>query len=381
MLYRRGETWWYKFRFAGRLFRESAKTKSKTLARQAERKRHQAVEEAVHGIRKRTAPVTLSVAADEWLKLKKPTWAPKSYDVEERNLKNHLKSAFGSLLLIDITAADIADYQRARLKEGASPKTINLEIGTLRAILKRNRFWQNIQPDVKMMTVHETVGKALTTDEEEKLLEACRTRRSRCLLPIVTLALHTGMRRGEIQSLRWEQLDFLNRSLTVGASKTEVGRGRVIPLNDRAVGTLQVWATNFVRRQPEHFVFPSEHYGFAGNDRRPHAKTIDPAKATRELKTGWASAKAAAGVQSRFHDLRHTACTRMLERGTPLSVVAAIMGWSAGTTAKMAKRYAHFGSDVQRAAVETLDRPRMPSVGSKNDQDRGATLANERLKS
>jgi hypothetical protein len=55
MLYRRGDVWWYKFRFAGRVFRESAKTASKTLARQAERKRHQQLEEAVHGIRKRTA--------------------------------------------------------------------------------------------------------------------------------------------------------------------------------------------------------------------------------------------------------------------------------------------------------------------------------------
>jgi hypothetical protein len=54
MLYRRGGTWWYKFRFAGRLFRESAKTKSKTLAHQAERQRHQGLEQAVHGIKKRS---------------------------------------------------------------------------------------------------------------------------------------------------------------------------------------------------------------------------------------------------------------------------------------------------------------------------------------
>jgi hypothetical protein len=84
MLYRRGGVWWYKFRFAGKLFRESAKTSSKALARQAERKRHQDLEQAVHGIRKRTAPVTFSVAADDWMKLKKPTWAEKSYEVEVR---------------------------------------------------------------------------------------------------------------------------------------------------------------------------------------------------------------------------------------------------------------------------------------------------------
>ena len=175
------------------------------------------------------------------------------------------------------------------------------------------------------MQVRETAGKALTADEEKRLLAACGTRRSRATLPVVTLALHTGMRRGEIQSMTWRQVDFLNRTLTAGDSKTAAGTGRVIPLNDRALVTLQIWATNFGGRQPEHFVFPSEHYGFAGNDRKPHAKTIDPTIATKEVKTGWESAKAAAKVQCRFHDLRHTACTRLLERGIPLPVVASIL--------------------------------------------------------
>ena len=356
MLYRRGDMWWYKFRFAGRLFRESAKSASKALARQAERKRHQQLEEAVHGIRKRTAPVTFSVAADDWMKLKKPTWAAKSYEVEERNLR-HLKPAFGSLLLIDVSAEDIADYQKSRLKACAAPKTINLEVGTLRAILRRHRMWANMQPDVKMMSVRETAGKALTDEEERRLLDSCQKRRSRALLPIVTLALHTGMRSGEIQSLHWCQLDFLSRTLTVGATKTAAGSGRVIPLNERALMTLQAWATNFPERKPEHFVFPWEHYGLAGNKGKTHAKTMDPNIGVGDVKTAWKSAKEQAGVECRFHDLRHTACTRLLERGASLSVVASIMGWSASTTANMAKRYGHIGSDAQRTALDALVQP------------------------
>ena len=162
------------------------------------------------------------------------------------------------------------------------------------------------------------------------------------------------MRRGEIQSLRWSQIDFLNRMLTVGTTKTKAGTGRVIPLNERALMTLQAWATNFPKRDPGHFVFPWEHYGLAGNERKSHAKTMDPSIPVRDIKRAWEAAKAEAGVESRFHDLRHTACTRMLETGASLSVVASIMGWSARTTANMAKRYGHIGNGAQRAALDAL---------------------------
>lgn len=180
------------------------------------------------------------------------------------------------------------------------------------------------------------------------------------------------MRRGEIQSLKWRQIDFLGRTVTVGASKTESGQGRVIPLNDRALTTLQVWATNFGARQHEHYVFPSEHYGLAGDNCTPHVKTVDLKRPTREIKTAWTSAKRAAKVECRFHDLRHTACTRLLERGTPLPVVAAIFGWSAGTAAKMAKRYGHIGTNARRVAVASLDGSSIPTETPQNPHEESA---------
>jgi integrase len=354
MLYRRGETWWYKFRFAGRVFRESAKTKSMSLARQAERKRHQSLEEAIHGIKKRVAPITFSTAAADWIKLKKPTLTAKSLRIEEVNLDKHLKPALGARLLIDITADDIADYQRTRLKEKASPKTINLEVGTLRAILRRHRLWSNLQPDVKMLPVYDDAGKALTAAEEHKLIDACRQSRSRALLPIVSLALGSGMRRGEILSLTWQQVDFLNARLTVGLSKTDAGRGRSIPLNPHVQKSLEAWATSFPSRKPEHYVFPAERYGLAGNDREPHAHSIHPSKPLASFKDAWETARDQADVHCRFHDLRHSACTRMVEKGVPLPVIASLLGWSAGTTVRMAKRYGHISVDAQRAAVAVL---------------------------
>jgi integrase len=364
-----------KFRVAGRLFRESTHTDSKPLARQIERKRQQTLAAARHGLRKPVAPVTFSTAAKDWLTMKEPTLAPKSHDIEKRNIDAHLKPTFGSRLLIDIDADGIARYQRARLKQGAAPKTINLEIGTLRSILRRHRLWAELQPDVKMLPVRTQVGKALTPEEQKRLLDACEASRSRLLLPIVTLALQTGMRRGEIQNLRWSQIDFLSGTLTVGTSKTQSGTGRIIPLSGATLSALKNWATSFPDREPVHFVFPSEHYGIAGNDRQRHAITVDPSTPAGEFKTAWASAKLSAGVTCRFHDLRHTACTRMLEQGAGLAVVASLVGWSASTTANMAKRYGHIGSEAQRMAIERLTGYGMPPTrsGKKQSPDQQST--------
>ncbi len=91
---------------------------------------------------------------------------------------------------------------------------------------------------------------------------------------------------------------------------------------------------------------------------------MDPNTPAGDIKTAWEAAKTKAGVECRFHDLRHTACTRLLERGASLPVVASIMGWSASTTAKMAKTYGHIGSDVQRAALDALTEAPKPKRGT-----------------
>jgi len=64
----------------------------------------------------------------------------------------------------------------------------------------------------------------------------------------------------------------------------------------------------------------------------------------------------------RWHDLRHTFCTRLLEQGQGLPILAALMGWSAATTVRMAKRYGHISGDVLSAAVAVLDPPKANRV-------------------
>ena len=366
MLYRRGAVWWFKFRVGGRVYRETSRTQSKTLAATVERKRRREVEEGINGLRRRRVPVLFKVASSEWLESKKPRLAPKSYLIEKTNL-SHLLPAIGRMLTTDIQAEDIARYQQHRLDEGASPKTINLEVGTVRALLRKHRLWADIQPDVAMLPVRDNVGRAVSPDEEARLVRSCGDSRSRSLLPAVTLALNTGMRYSELRLLRWWQIALGARRVEVGVSKTEAGTGRSIPLNDRATAVVRFWATQFPGREPDHFVFPSERYGAAGDSFEPCIYGTDPTKPIKSWKEAWETARSKAGVSCRFHDLRHTCTTRMLERGVPLAVVASVLGWSTATTVRMAKRYGHIGHVAQRQAVSVLDRVQTEGDGAQNE--------------
>ena len=368
MLYRRGRIFWFEFTIGGRRYRETTRTTGRTLAASVERKRRREIEENINGIRRRTLPALFAAAAGDYLARKKPSWAPKTYVIETANLE-HLRPHFGRMLVTDINDRDIAAYQQERQDARAAHKTINNEVGTLRAILRRHRLWAQLAPDVRMLPVRTDVGVALAADQEEPLLKACATSRSRSLLPAVTLGLQTGLRNEELRFLRWRQVELLTRVITVGKSKTQTGEGRAVPLNKTAARVLSTWAQQFPGRKPEHYVFPSERVGFSGNNEILQVYGTDPTTPITSWKVAWTSARKVAGVQCRFHDLRHTCITRLLERGVPLPVVASLMGWSPATTARMAKRYAHFGDSAQRRAMETLDPRAAPASVASDEQE------------
>jgi integrase len=252
----------------------------------------------------------------------------------------------------------VAMSRAARQTAGrVADKSIRNELGTLRGVLKKNRRWEAIKDDIRLPRGREDIGQALTVEEEERLLKACAASTSRSLLPVVTLALNTGMRHDEMRLLRWRQVDLKNAAITVGKSKTEHGAGRAVPLNQRALSTMQEWANSFPDRKHGHHVFPSEKVGISGNEEISIAYDTEPKTPILSWKTSWTTARTAAAVSCRFHDLRHTTVTRLLERGASFATVAVVMGWSAGTAMKMAKRYSHIGRSAQRDVLALLDPP------------------------
>jgi integrase len=353
-LYKRGSTFWFRFKWRGLVIRESAHTSSRTAALKAERGRRNELDEGASKI-KTVKPLLFSKAAKEWLALKEVHWTPATRRAEGYNV-DHLVPHFGTSLLTDISADNVTRYQAARKREGASARTVNMETGTLRAVLRKHRLWAAIQPDVKPLSARSDVGRAISRDEETRLLAAARKSRSRSLYPALVTAIHTGLRSAELRTLQWSRVDLIEACLTVGKSKTAGGEGRIVPLSATALAVLKEWRAQFPDAKPAHYVFPSERVGLKGQGGRRDGTTIaydtDPGQPIGSWKTAFNTAKKTAGIQMRMHDTRHTFCSRAGEAGAPEQTLTAMAGWM---SPKMLETYSHSRMEAKRRVVASFD--------------------------
>ena len=229
---------------------------------------------------KRERPPLFPLAAKTWLESKTALTAlGLAY---YRQYVGKLSRHFGNRLVSDITADDVVGLQRKRQAEGLSGRQVNCEIATLRTILKRNRLWAEIAPDVKMLRERSDTGRALSLEDEGKLLDAIAQSPSPALYPFFVLTLDSGLRPSETRALRRRDLNLTWRNGTiaegeiiVGRSKTDAGTGRVIPVTRRAAAALTLWLARFPEARPDSNVFPLHHVGLAGNGRKPHLWGID----------------------------------------------------------------------------------------------------------
>ncbi|MGI9067629.1 MAG: tyrosine-type recombinase/integrase [Pyrinomonadaceae bacterium] len=182
------------------------------------------------------------------------------------------------------------------------------------------------RPRTTMFRVSGERIRYLTSAEEKRLfanLDDCEWLRA-----IVLMALNTGMRRGEICGLQWFDLNFERGVINVRNTKN--GKDRQIPMNATVRDVLES------QPRSSSFVFPSPRTG----------------ERLVEIKYSYARAVKAAGINNlRFHDLRHTAATRMGDGGADAFTLAAIFGWS---DIRMAMRYTHAMEDSKRRAVESI---------------------------
>jgi integrase len=339
--------WWYKFYFAGQCIRESAKTSSKTIAKQAEQKRRRELEEGFNGLidRREERIRTIKELAEAYLEGYK--LRTKSVPFAEYAL-GHLTRLLGKQMAVEVTEKTVKDYQTARLTEKAAPKTINEEVGFLLRLLGEQgdgiRAKLRRQKALKLST-RSDIGKAYTPEEKGLLYEEAKRRRSKAIYPALVLTLHCGLRDKELRHLQWSRVHLREAYLAVGESKSEAGSGRTVPLNALALEVLKTYSAWYRERfkdlKPEWFVFP------AGKP-----QPTDPTKACTSFKTVWRMIKSNAGVKGRWHDNRHTFITGLAESGEASDQT--IMDMAGHVSKRMLKHYSHIRMEAKRRAVAAL---------------------------
>ncbi|WP_308516146.1 site-specific integrase [Sphingomonas flavescens] len=258
------------------------------------------------------APINLKILKGTTLRhlieryLKEVTPTKDSEYTEAARLKKVLREqAFCDLPLADLTPKVFADYRTARLAK-VKAGTVHRELGLIRHALEvARREWDmdllsNPLDRVKRPKLANARDRRLGPGEYERLQNALLRTRNPVVAPVVEFAIHTAMRRGEILALRWEQVNWLQRTAYIADSKT--GVPRTIPLLDGALAVLQRLRPELLRGA----VFPI---------------TMEA------LKQAWERARDRAGlVDLHFHDLRHEAISRLCEMGLTLPEVALVSG-------------------------------------------------------
>ena len=295
----------------------------------------------------------------------------------EANLKSHnetsrtIKSDFEHLLnrnLADITQWDVQKWASDMQKKGLKNTTLNRRIASLKGVLSKAKEWGVIElsplagmkslrtdnaPNVRYLSdkEKERLYSALSTRNESKKLarhshENWASKRniklkpaisvvySDYLMPLVLLAINTGMRRGEIFNLKWSDIDLDKSLLTVRGEISKSGYTRHIPLTIEAYRCLESWGGD---KASKDLVFPSPRTG----------KRLD------NINSSWETLMKLAKLDNfRFHDLRHHFASRLVMRGVDLNTVRELLGHR---DLKTTLCYAHLAPEHKAAAISLLN--------------------------
>lgn len=303
--------------------------------------------------------MTLRAFIDEvyepWLKLHRPRTCAKSMYA----VRQHF-AQWDAYPLTEITAALIDKWISTQVEAGYKPSSIRRNVESLAGVLRRavkagklerspirdvDKPKLDRNPKVRYLNEAEEARlRAALTARDGKMIaasltpDAQRMRRQResalsvriygdHLTPAVLLTLNTGMRLGELLSLRWDNVNYRQRVLTLEGGLTKSGQTRHIPLNAEALQVLKAWQAE-----------------------APDAERAFPFEGG--FKTAWkALLKAAKITKFRWHDMRHHFASKLVQKGVALNTVRELLGHASMT---MVLRYAHLSPAETRAAVDLL---------------------------
>ncbi len=334
-IYKRGKIYWICYKSGNnKVVRESAKTDDLRKAESLlELRRKTAiagakVEEKIYGpfsFRELTEKYHVFAASQ------------KSYYIK-KIIINQLAEEFGDLDLGEFTTSLVEAYRAEGLEQGLKPATVNRRLACLKHMFRKAFEWGVCSEDklkqvrqVKFLKENNQRVRYLELEECQALIQVCdKYPRLRHLKSIIITALNTGMRRGEILSMKWEQID-LKKGIIIIDDKME-GEKRQIPVNEALFQTL-----NDMRRRPD----------------SPYVFVDSLGKPFRHIREAFASACRRIGLKDfRFQDLRHTFACHLVKAGIEITTVSKLMGHK---SMAMTVRYSSLAPDHMKAAVNTLN--------------------------
>jgi integrase len=281
---------------------------------------------------------------ENYAKVNKRSWK------RDQTCIGHILGFFGNVPVDRITREQCEEFKKERAKAqqerawreaaasagtpAANGATANRDMACLKKMFSwgvdLGKLKDNPARAVKRFKEPNKPFHVVSAEEERRLLEAAtQAKKAAHLLPIVTLALGTGMRLGEILSLEWAHVDFTSRTITVAKSKS--GKSRSIPM---------VWDGVVEALKGLQSGMSGGKYVFPDRDGKPMGS----------IKTAFIKARATAGIspKCRFHDLRHTFGSRCAQLGMDVMTIKELMGHASVTTTM---RYMHVGEDHKRRAL------------------------------
>lgn len=336
-IYRRKDSpvWWMSFLYNGRQYQKSTGTEDKETAKkiftniQAKIALNQWIPEE----REQRKEYTFKELAEKYAE-----WAEGRVRSWERSVKpvifNILLPIFKSYTLDALTTHDLETYQTTLIKKGLAVATINKYLTIFKMLIAKAENWNMCNAEVlkQVRKVKQLKGankrlRFLSQEEIQTLIDACDAH----LKPIVITALNTGMRRGEILSLKWDNVDLKHGFILL--DKTKNGERREIPINS----TLKAILQGITRRLDVPYVFYDNATG----------------KPYKDVKKSFASAIRRAKIMDfTFHDLRHTFASHLVMAGVDITTVKELLGHK---DIKMTLRYAHLAASHKVDAMKKLE--------------------------
>jgi integrase len=328
-LFKRGATWWMRFSYRGEQVRRSTETGDRELAK---RIYHKVLGEVAEGKWFERLP-----GEDKGFKEMIEEFIKEIPERSKSSYLSYLKTLlrfFGDCPLTNITPASVNRLKQEMKKKGEAVATINMKIKILKRMFNlswKEWEWFDRNP-ITQVSLERGANKRdrwLTREEEDSILSHSEA----WMKEIITFALNTGMRLGEIVSLAWSNVDLFRRTVTVTQSKND--EPRTIPMNATVFEMLK--EKSRVRSISCDKVFQIDNKPLKNHQiQYPFNKACEKARLS----------------DIHFHDFRHSFATRLVQAGEDLYKVQRLLGHKSPS---MTQRYAHHSPESLRSSVEVLD--------------------------